>query len=160
MSGKLQGKHVLYILLGFFGVMVIVNGIFVYFALTSFSGLSVEDSYERGVNYNKVIASEENQKSRGWKEDLTFDAIGDFRGAVTLGLADKNGAKITGLHAVVTIRRPLGPVEEQTQQLVVSQGRLETEIKFASAGQWDLSFEITGGGFEQPYRLESRVWVK
>ncbi len=160
MSGKLQGKHVLFMLLGFFGVMIAVNMVFVYFALTSFSGLSFEDSYKRGTAYNNEIASANEQAARGWDSNITFEALGEKRGAISLLLLDKNGSKITGLDVLATLRRPVGPYDSHSQKMVATARGLETEIQFEHAGQWDLVFEIKGGGYEQPYRLEKRVWVK
>ncbi len=159
-GGKLQGKHVLYMLLSFFGVMVTVNGIFVYFALTSFSGLSVEDSYKRGLNYNKIIATAESQASREWVADLEFESLGNSSGLVTLHLVDKNGEKIRNLNAQATIRRPLGQYEDRSQVMVMTREGFETEIEFEAEGQWDLIVQITGAGYEQPFRLETRIWVK
>lgn len=157
---KLQGKHVLYILLGFFGVMFIVNGVFVFFALTSFSGLSVQDSYKRGLNYNIEIESAEYQSARGWKVDLGVDNLGSNRVHISLEVADKNGNKISGLGAVATLRRPLGADKLISQTMLMSKGEFETEFVLETTGQWDLTIEVVGGGYDQPYRLEKRIWVK
>ncbi len=157
---KLQGKHVLYILLGFFGVMVAVNGVFVFFALTSFSGLSVQDSYKRGLNYNIEIKSAEYQSARGWKVDLGVDALGGNRVLISLKLKDKNGKNISRLGAVATLHRPLGAIKDISQTMLKSKGSFETEFEVDTTGQWDLVIEVAGGGYDQPYRLEKRIWVK
>ena len=79
---KIEGRHVFYMLLGFFGVMAGVNAIFVYFALTSFSGISVEDSYLKGLDYNAEIASSKDQASRNWVGDFEFVDLGDKKAIV------------------------------------------------------------------------------
>lgn len=160
MERKIEGKHVLFMLLGFFGVMITVNMVFVYFALTSFSGLSFEDAYKRGAAYNKEISTAQEQAARGWNSDIVFEALGDKRGAILLKLVDKNGAKITGVEVTAILRRPVGPYTPHSQQMVMAPGGLETEITFEHEGQWDLVFDVKGGGYDRPYRLEKRIWVK
>ena len=51
--GKLTGWHVLWIMLGFFGLMFTVNGIFLYHAITSFPGEDVKKSYLQGLEIGK-----------------------------------------------------------------------------------------------------------
>ena len=54
-SGKLTGWHVFWIMLGFFGLMFTVNGIFLYHAITSFPGEDVKKSYLQGLDYNSTL---------------------------------------------------------------------------------------------------------
>ena len=62
---ELKGRHVLMVLCGFFGVMFIVNGFFVYFALSTFSGGDTSDPYRKGLHYNEMLAADERQAERG-----------------------------------------------------------------------------------------------
>ena len=63
---QITGKHVLFILFGFFGVMLAVNGVFVHFATATFSGVSTEDAYRKGLHYNETIAAFQVQQATGW----------------------------------------------------------------------------------------------
>jgi nitrogen fixation protein FixH len=156
---KLQGRHVLFMLLGFFGVMFLVNGIFTYFALTSFSGLSVPDAYMRGIHYNREIASARAQDARGWRTDLTFEAAGELSGLVRIRVSDRNGLPVTGLTASLSAQRPVREGDDVTLPMIVSHDGFERTVTLAGPGQWDLVIMVTGGEYDAPYRVEKRIWV-
>ena len=64
-TGKpLTGRGVLIWLAGFFGVMIVANGIFLYFAITTFSGLDDASSYRAGRNYSGELAAAAAQAER------------------------------------------------------------------------------------------------
>ena len=50
----LKGWHVLLMLVGFFGFMFVVNGIFLWAAITSFPGEDEQKSYMQGLHYNEI----------------------------------------------------------------------------------------------------------
>ena len=70
---ELKGRHVLMVLCGFFGVMFVVNGIFVYFAVATFSGGDTSDPYRKGLHYNETLTADERQAERGWRTDIAYD---------------------------------------------------------------------------------------
>ena len=58
-DGKvLKGHHVLFWLMGFFGLMFVVNGVFLWAALSSFPGEDVRHSYLQGLQYNQTQDSD------------------------------------------------------------------------------------------------------
>ena len=61
LTKELKGRHVLMVLCGFFVVMFVVNGIFVYFALATFSGGDTSNPYRKGLHYNEMLAADERQ---------------------------------------------------------------------------------------------------
>ena len=70
-DGKvLKGHHVLFWLMGFFGLMFVVNGVFLWAALSSFPGEDVRHSYLQGLQYNQTIASLKHQEDMAWKAEL------------------------------------------------------------------------------------------
>jgi len=66
---RLKGWHVLLIMLGFFGVIFAVNGVFLYHAITSFPGEDVKKSYVQGINYNQTLAARAAQAELGWSAE-------------------------------------------------------------------------------------------
>ena len=50
------GRKALWVLLGFFGVILAVNATFVYLAVSSFSGLETDNAYVKGLNYNTTLS--------------------------------------------------------------------------------------------------------
>ena len=76
---ELTGWHFLGMMVSFFGVIVIVNMVFVTRALNAFSGLVVKNSYVASQHYNEKIAQSEKQKKLGWNLDLLVNNQGvDF----------------------------------------------------------------------------------
>lgn len=55
-ESRKEGRKVLIYLISFFFVLVSVNSFFVYKALSTHSGVVVENSYEVGLRYNELIA--------------------------------------------------------------------------------------------------------
>ncbi|MEL7481813.1 MAG: FixH family protein [Pseudomonadota bacterium] len=67
------GWHALAWLAGFFGLMFVVNGIFLYQAITSFPGEDTKKSYLQGLNYNDVLAARAEQAAMGWRAEIGID---------------------------------------------------------------------------------------
>ena len=64
-----QGRHVLIGLVAFFGVMLLANGIFLYYALETFPGGDTSDPYRKGMHYNDTIAAAARQAEQGWRTE-------------------------------------------------------------------------------------------
>ncbi len=157
---KLEGRHVLYMLLGFFGFMFAVNGVFVYFALSSFSGLSTEDAYKKVLNYNAALAEQEAQTARGWKAALDVVNETDGRVAISLTLVDRDGKAVDIRSAKGVLRRPAISGQDIEVVLMQKGGSAETTLSLPALGNWDLNLVIGAGDYETPYRVEKRLWVK
>ncbi len=56
---KESGWWVLWMFLGLFSVFLSVDAYFVYMALSTHTGLVVENAYEVGLNYNEIIEKAE-----------------------------------------------------------------------------------------------------
>jgi len=156
---KLEGRHVLYMLLSFFGVMVSVNLVLVYFALTSFSGLSQDDPYNKGINYNQAIEAMEAQQSRNWSISLGVEGPAD-KTIVKFALSTQGGQPIVAEKVTAVFRHPTKIGQDIEAILIPNAGSYATTIALASAGQWDLYITVVGGGYDVPYRVEKRIWVK
>ena len=57
-ANGIQGRHVLAGLAGFFGLMLLANAVFVYFAVATFSGGDTSKPYQKGLHYNQTIAAD------------------------------------------------------------------------------------------------------
>ncbi len=156
----LTGKHVLAMLLGFFAFMLIANGFFVYFALTSFSGLSTDDPYKKGLNYNQALAAKEKQQARGWISDLRVDEVNAGEILIKLTVLDAAGKVVEFSKTEAVLRRPAVQGEDIHLNFTKQENALVSRVKLEKLGNWDLKLLLHGGGFEMPYRLEKRLWVK
>ena len=156
---KLEGRHVLYMLLSFFGVMVAVNMVLVYFAVTSFSGLTEKDPYKKGINYNQVIEAREAQKNRNWSVDLAVEGPVS-KTVVTLKITAPDGKVIAAEKVTAVFRHPAKTGLDVEISLSPLADGYTGDVALASAGQWDLYLTVAGGGYDTPYHVEKRIWVK
>ncbi|MEH6545470.1 MAG: FixH family protein [Sneathiella sp.] len=157
---KLTGRHVAFMLAGFFGLMFAVNGVFVYFALNSFSGVSVSDAYRRGLAYNEELQAKEEQNARGWQHSLEFEQLGDDTGIIRLRLLDPDKRPIANLSILGTLRRPVIEEADKSVAFVYADQLYITDLSDLEKGQWDITIQVQGGGYAVPYRLDKRIWVK
>ena len=77
-----RGRHVLLGLVAFFGLIFLVNGVFIYYALSTFGGGDTSDPYRKGLHYNDTLAEAAREAEQGWDAKLIYGASG--RLALTL----------------------------------------------------------------------------
>lgn len=156
---RIEGRHVLVALLGFFGLMLAVNGIFLFYALNTFNGFEARDAYRRGLSYNERIANDLKQAQRGWQTQASYDTPS---GRLITSIRDIQGRAVAGLSLSLEIRRPATDREDRALALKeVRPGRYEGEANLAP-GQWIVIGEARrGGGVDaQSFRFKQRLWVK
>ena len=94
----------------FFLVVFAVNGVFIYLATTSWVGLVTENPYERGLNYNEVLAAKAEQERLGWAHEIAFQQGGTaddkWHGTLSTRLTDKAGLAIEGAVVKAVAERP------------------------------------------------------
>lgn len=156
---RIEGRHVLIALLAFFGVMLLANGIFLYYALGTFNGFETSQAYRKGLTYNTRIAADKIQTSRGWQPVARYE---DDKGRLVVEVRDERGRTISGLIVSGEIRRPVTDAADQPVILTeVEPARYAVPVKLA-AGQWILAAEMTGpeASNEAIFRFKQRLWVK
>lgn len=157
---EITGRHVLIGLAGFFGVMLIANGLFVYFALSTFEGVDNPNAYEEGLRYNERIEAERRQAALGWSHAVTIRQTG----RIELAIRDRESHPVSGLTISGQIARPVAA--ETTQPLVFQEsapGLYAASADGLTPGGWIVSIEAVKPhrqGPETLYRLKDRLWLK
>ena len=69
-----------------FAAFLLANGIMIYFAVASWTGVGTENAYERGLAYNQTLDAVRAQEALGWQVEAELQPLGDgeargFRGA-------------------------------------------------------------------------------
>ena len=153
-----QGRHVLIGLVAFFGVMLLANGIFLYYALETFPGGDTSDPYRKGMHYNDTIAAAARQAEQGWRTELIYNSK---TGRLTLSLWDKEGQPVAGLHNSAILSRPATDREDHAVKFSETQaGMYAAELRLAP-GQWVVqlqSEELSRAG-DPAYRLKQRILI-
>ena len=102
----LTGRHVLFGLLAFFGFVLLANAVFIYLALDTFTGLTTDNAYQRGLQYNETLEARAAQRELGWSAQVTFAESGGEAGVLTVVLKDRAGAPLEDLRVSGEVRRP------------------------------------------------------
>ncbi len=157
------------IYVGVFVVIIVVNMAMLYFATRSFSGLSANDPYMTGNNYNAEIVAAEKQKKLGWSSMLSVDvmpppagltlAAGSLPTRVTLTVKDRAGQPVEGLLITVELRRPTKLGMDQRVELATSERGVYSQwIGVPATGQWDV--RVIALRDAEVYRLTQRTLIQ
>ena len=152
------GWTILLALLGFFGVVFAVNGVMIYEALSTLSGVDTDSAYQAGLMYEQSVAMAKAQDERHWRVDakLTPSPAGE---RLDVNARDAAGQPLGGIEASAIFERPTDRRLDRSVVLVEdAAGRFHGSAE-VTAGQWDLVIELTHHG-EQLFRSRNRVILK
>ncbi|MEI8394993.1 MAG: FixH family protein [Rhodospirillaceae bacterium] len=126
-----------------FLLMLFANGMLVYYAFTSFSGLTSKHASAEGANYNAAIAAARAQAERGWQVTSTFTNPHGLEGVVGVRLLDRESRPLTGAEVSVKVMRPTSAGADQVFPLKeIGNGQYQTEMMLRMPGVWDLSLMV------------------
>jgi len=160
-SSGLTGRHVLWSLIAFFGLIFAVNGYFLYAALSTYSGVVANEPYRKGLEYNQRIAADARQHELGWTESLDIAATRD---TLLLDLKDKNGLPVVGLK---TVKAAVGRPSTNKHDVIVeldetAPGHYTAAIPKLADGEWVVSVNavMPANAAIDVYRLRKRIGLK
>jgi nitrogen fixation protein FixH len=152
------GRTILLTLLGFFGVVFAVNGVMIYEALSTLSGVDTDSAYQAGLQFEQEVATVKAQDSRQWRVDakLTPMAGGE---RLDVSARDAAGQPLGGMQASAIFERPTDRRLDRSVVLVAdAAGRFHGSAEVA-IGQWDIVIVLSRQG-EQMFRSKNRVILK
>lgn len=132
------GKHMLLVMVAFFGVIIAVNVTLAVFANGSWTGLVVKNSYVASQKFNQAIDAARAQDAMGWQAVLTASPEG-LR--VALSGRDKSG--ITGMNVQAKIGRPVAEAFDQIVQLSDMGAGIYTAGIDLAPGQWQAELVVS-----------------
>ena len=141
--------------LGFL-VVFAVNAAMVAVALGSFSGLVTDRAYERGRTYNRTLESRATQEALGWQVRLGVEPGGPGILRLTVEVADRSGAPVSGAGVSVGLVRPVQQGHDHVVHLAQrGAGRYAADAPIDLPGQWDARIAVTRG--QDSYLASRRV---
>ncbi|APH72904.1 FixH family protein [Aquibium oceanicum] len=153
-SGEFTGRHMLIIMLAFFGVIIAVNLTMASFANSSWSGLVVKNSYVASQEFNEKAAAGRAQAALGWSATMAY-ADGEF----AYSLADRDGKPVRIDGGVVQFRRPITDVDDHSVGLTKKgRGRASAAVSLGD-GAWIVEVDADAG-METPFRDVRRVTIR
>jgi nitrogen fixation protein FixH len=145
--------------LGFFAAVFAVNGVMIYSALSTYSGLVANEPYRKGLNYNERIAADERQAGLGWSDAVEIGRDG----RVALQVSNRDGRPVTGLKIEAVLGRP--STNRHDVRLTLGEaapGRYEAQTAPLGEGSWLIAAEarVDARAEDPVYRTRRRVWLK
>jgi nitrogen fixation protein FixH len=139
------------------GIVIFANACLIYFAVSTWSGLSADRAYQRGLAFNRAIAAAERQDALGWSVDLTF-GNGTGNREVSATAINAEGMPLEGLEVRVDLSRPVGPADTRSLTLQADGGRYVGALEAMPRGQWDAKIEARRDG--NVWRSTQRIVVQ
>lgn len=106
---ELTGRKVLFILIGAFGIIISVNMLLLFKAVSTFPGLEVKNSYVASQDFNRDA---EAQRALGWSSSVRY---ADRR--ITVTLLNQNGTPVFPDNMSVRLGRPTHARDDITPAL-------------------------------------------
>jgi len=140
------GRHMAAIMVGFFGIVIVVNFYMASLATSTFTGVVVENSYVASQNFNRWLDEARVERGLGWHARAVRDPDGHV--LVTLAGAPA-GAVVAG-----DAWHPLGRAPDHALHFApVAAGFRSTAP--LPAGRWRIRLDVSAGG--RHWRSEDMV---
>jgi nitrogen fixation protein FixH len=141
MTRRFTGRHMLAIMLAFFGVVVSVNLLMATLASRTFGGTVVDNSYVASQRFNGWLAEAKAQERLGWTAALSLDRERRIDVAVRGAEAALAGAELSAV-----ARHPLGRAPDVALDFrEASPGSYKSRTPLPP-GRWVVHLEIVQAG--------------
>lgn len=141
MSRRFTGRHMLAIMIAFFGVVIAVNFTMATLAEVTFGGTVVDNSYVASQRFNTWLRDARAQESLGWRTALGVD--GQRR--VTIAARDGAGP-LLGAEVHAMARHPVGAAPDMIFAFRPAGDGLYVSEMALPPGRWLVQVEIRRGG--------------
>lgn len=154
----ITGRHVLFGMIAFFGVILAVNSVFLYTSLSTYTGVVSNEPYRKGLAYNERIEADKIQQALGWETNIALSSTGD---ALDIMINDRNGNPIGGLGLEGSIGRPATAAMDVVLDVKeTAPGHYQAKFPTLMAGAWQIDLaakELTRNGDKIVWRARKRV---
>lgn len=134
------GWHIATILIVFFGIVVAVNLVMARYAIDTFGGTVVDNSYVASQKYNRWLAEADAQARLGWMPEVSLDPAR----RVKLILM-KNGAPMANVTAEGLAIHPLGRAPSIPLAFVLTSKGVFLANQALPAGRWRVQLSLRRG---------------
>ena len=135
-----RGRWIPWCFVGGMLLVVAVNAVLVWFALSSFTGVATPRAYDRGRTYNDVLTEAARQDALGWRAATTFEG-NELRVRVT----DAPGAPVQGELGGVLLR-PLSGESLALGFRRIGPGLWAATVRPPHPGLWQARLRLQGPG--------------
>jgi nitrogen fixation protein FixH len=136
MSQGFTGRHMLTVMVGFFGLIIAVNLTMARLASDTFGGSIVANSYVASQRFNGWLQAARDQKALGWQSDLVLD---DKRHVVLT--MDGSGFVATG-----SAHHPLGRAPDVPLAFAKDAAGRLVSAETLPGGRWQVRITVSRDG--------------
>jgi len=141
------GRHMALILVGFFGVVIVVNMLLATLASTSFTGVVVENSYVASQNFNRWLDEARAEERLGWRATVRRAHDGHLRIELT---GVPGAAQVSG-----DAWHPLGRAPDRVLRFAPDGEGGYRSLEAVPTGRWRIRIEVRADGHR--WRTEEMV---
>lgn len=141
-----------------FSIVFLVNVLFVYFALDSWTGVVTENPYSKGLNFNDRIVAQQKQDALAWKVQLEVLNLNRGIPELVISFQDKQGILLSFLTVKTKIFRPVG--DGYDQSIILKEqtpGIYRGILNLPLPGWWELQIEAHNS--QDIFRHTQRIQV-
>lgn len=143
--------------------VVFINGIMVFIALDSWTGLETEGHYQKGLAYNQNLEAASAQEALGWQVKLDVTVAGSSGSArvvdVDTEFTGPDGMPLEGLDVSALLLRPTHEGHDREIKLNdQGNGRYSARVELPLAGQWSARIHAFHG--DKVFQMERRVRLR
>jgi nitrogen fixation protein FixH len=144
-----KSRWIPWVFVGGMLLVVVVNGFMAFYAISTFSGLTTGQAYDRGRAYNNVLEDAARQDALGWTAVVRLDG-----GRIARSVTDRAGAPVQGIVEAHLLR----PIEGTRVELGTSTPQQGFATPDLAPGQWEFRGSLTDG-YGQRLDIRQRLLV-
>ncbi|MEW4467355.1 FixH family protein [Parasphingorhabdus sp. JC815] len=141
---KFTGYHATAIIVTFFGVVIAVNLLMASFAVSTFGGTVVDNSYVASQKYNEWLEEGRKQASYGW----SVSKVARVQGKASITVLDADKTIFDGATVSATAIHPVGRADPVTLDFVQDDTGNYISRDILPEGRWKLRIKIKRGDKE------------
>lgn len=160
------GWQVFWWITGFFAVIIAVNLTMAVLALLTFNGVSDDQAYVEGLEFNQKLETVERQKALGWAVNTEIERPGDLTAHLEVSYLDSNDAPLTQLTVHAEFVRPVHEGYDFSVPLrQTAPGIYTAKTEVPLSGQWTVRMvaeppALGGSAHATPYILTYRTVIR
>lgn len=147
MIRQFTGRHMAGILVAFFAVIIAVNVLMARFAISTFGGEVVENSYVASQHFNRWLDEAASERAQG----ATAEIRRAHDGHIVVRLSGSQPATVTAL-----ARHPLGRLTDREIAFTPAEAGTFVSREILPAGRWRLRLTVTAPG--RTWRTERELF--
>ena len=152
----LRSRHIPWLFVAGFALVVAVNATMIWLAVGSFSGLYTAKPRDRGLHYNAVVEAQKSRDALGWRIDAQWIPESN---RLEVAAFDAAGQPLADASVVVELVRPV----EKHRPLAVAMatidgGRFAGHVELPARGNWDVDIVVEHRGGH--YALTRRMFLR